>query len=209
MPRYEKLSGPPPSLDEVAFLYFDDGSPVRDHWVCYCISGFEHPRRYVIAQMSAEDTDFYEYHGGRPEDRGLEIYSVYRVHGSDQVGGYDQEHIVICFGDRRSSLPGLASESAVRLMVTVHLAFSSHSWPSVYNFTAHAPSRRIASPWACTQSHEPYTSPTPPASSAHASSARPSPSPRRGTWTTTPRPSSRGAPAVVLGEGTFVAGHSG
>lgn len=108
MPRYEKLSALSPSEGDVAFLYFDDGNPVRDHWVCYCISGFERPRRYAIASMASEDTDFYDYRGNPPADRGLQANSVYRVHGSDKVSGYDQEHIIICFSDKTVEFTGLS-----------------------------------------------------------------------------------------------------
>ena len=127
MPPYEKLAEERvPKLDELAFLHFDDQNPVRDHWVCYCVSGFERPRRYAIASMAAEDTNFYDYCGAPPADRGLEIYSMYRVHDSDRVNGYDQEHIIICFADRTIEFTGLSfgvsgpfnGQSALRVLVS-------------------------------------------------------------------------------------------
>jgi hypothetical protein len=69
--RYEKLTNEPqPSMEDVAFLYHDDGNPVRDHFVCYRVSQFDRPRRYVVAHMASEDTDFYDYRGAPPEQRG-------------------------------------------------------------------------------------------------------------------------------------------
>lgn len=108
--RYEKLSNEPqPSDEDLAFLYCDDRNPVRDHFVCYRVSEFgQQPRRYVVAHMSSEDTDFYDYRGAAPEDRGLQIHSVYRVHGSEQTNGYDQHHILFCFADKSTEFTGLS-----------------------------------------------------------------------------------------------------
>lgn len=108
--RYEKLTSEPhPADHEVAFLYHDSGNPVRDHFVCYNVSGpSQRPRRYVVAHMASEDTDFYDYNGAPPEDRGLHIFSVYRVHGSERTAGYDQHHIVLCFADKSIEFTGLS-----------------------------------------------------------------------------------------------------
>jgi hypothetical protein len=107
--RYERLSNEPQPADEdIAFLYQDDGNPVRDHFVCYRISPFEQPRRYVVAHMASEDTDFYNYRGAPPEDRGLEIFAIYRLHGSDKTNGYDQFHIILCFADKSIEFTGLS-----------------------------------------------------------------------------------------------------
>ena len=107
--RYERLSDEPQPADEdVAFLYHDDGNPVRDHFVCYRVSAFGQPRRYAVAHMSCEDTDFYDYRGAAPEERGLQIHSVYRVHGSERTNGYDQHHIAICFADKSVEFTGLS-----------------------------------------------------------------------------------------------------
>jgi hypothetical protein len=106
-PRHEKLlSAPAPAWDEVALLYYDDCNPVRDHFVCYCVSGPERPRRYAVASMASEDTDFYDYNGPAPEARGLETYCIYRVHGSDKVSGYDQHHIVLCLSEKTIDFTG-------------------------------------------------------------------------------------------------------
>ena len=106
--RYERLSTEPQPADEDwAFLYHDDGNPVRDHFVCYRVSEFGRPRRYVVAHMACEDTDFYDYRGAPPEQRGLQIHAVYRVHGSERTNGYDQHHIVICFADKSVEFTGL------------------------------------------------------------------------------------------------------
>lgn len=105
--RYEKLSNEPQPADEdLAFLYHDDGNPVRNHFVCYRVSEFGQPRRYVVASLASEDTDFYDYHGAPPEDRGLQLHTVYRVHGSDKTNGYDQHHIVFCFADKSIEFTG-------------------------------------------------------------------------------------------------------
>ena len=80
-PRYEKLwTDLSPVLDEVAILYFDDRNPVREHFVCYRVAGPERQPRYAVAHMASEDTDFYDYRGAAPAERGLEEYGVYRVH---------------------------------------------------------------------------------------------------------------------------------
>ena len=107
--RYEKLSSEPqPSVEDLAFLYHDDGNPVRDHFVCYRVSGPDQPLRYAVASMASEDTDFYDYRGAAPEDRGLQIHSVYRVHGSDKTNGYDQDHIILCFAGKSIEFTGLS-----------------------------------------------------------------------------------------------------
>jgi hypothetical protein len=93
--RYEKLSNVPHSTDEdLAFLYCDDGNAVREHFVCYRVSGSGEPRQYVVVHMASEDTDFYDYRAAAPEERGLEIQTVYRVQGSEQanvLGGVDYD----------------------------------------------------------------------------------------------------------------------
>ena len=105
--RYEKLSSEPqPSTEDLAFLYHDDGGVMRKHYVCYCVSAFDQPRRYVVAHMASEDTDFYDYHGAPPEERGLLIHSVYRVHDSYVTTGYDQDHIILCFTDKSIEFAG-------------------------------------------------------------------------------------------------------
>ena len=107
--RYEKLSNAPQPADEdLAFLYLDDGDPVRDHFVCYRVSEYGEPPRYVVAHMSSEDTDFYDYRGASPEERGLRIHSIYRVHDSEKATGYDQYHIVLCFADKSIEFTGLS-----------------------------------------------------------------------------------------------------
>ena len=124
--RYVKLSAvPQPSDEDLAFLYRDDGNPVRDHFVCYCISRSAEPRRYAVASMAAEDTDFYDYRGPPPEDRGLELHTIYRVEGSDRVRGYDQHHIVLCFTDKSIEFTGqsfgvsepIEGQSAVSVLI--------------------------------------------------------------------------------------------
>jgi hypothetical protein len=124
--RYEKLSNTPqPTAEDLAFLYRDDGNPVRDHFVCYRVSGDGEPRRYVVACMASEDTDFYDYRGVAPEERGLQIHSIYRVHGSEQANGYDQYHIVLCFSDKSIEFTGqsfgisepITGSSAVSVLV--------------------------------------------------------------------------------------------
>jgi hypothetical protein len=114
--RYERLVDEArPVTGDVAFLYHDDGNPVRDHFVCYCVDNSRRPRRYVIASMACEDTDFYDYRGPAPARRGLQIYSVYRVHGSEHTNGYDQHHIVICFADKSIEFTGLSFGISVPL----------------------------------------------------------------------------------------------
>lgn len=106
-PQFEKLLNVlPPAWDEVAFLHYDDCNPVRHHFVCYCVREPDRRRCYAVASMAAEDTDFYDYHGAAPAVRGLEEYSVYRVHGSDKVCGYDQHHIIICLSDKTIEFTG-------------------------------------------------------------------------------------------------------
>lgn len=105
--RFEKLTDTPQPADEdLAFLYRDDGNPVRDHIVCYLISGRGDLRRYAVACMAAEDTDFYDYRGAAPEERGLETNSIYRVYDSEHTHGYDQHHIVFCFTDKSIEFTG-------------------------------------------------------------------------------------------------------
>lgn len=105
--RYQRLSSAPqPAEEDLAFLYHDSGNPVRDHFVCYRVSKSGQPCRYVVAHMASEDTDFYDYHGAPPEDRGLEIHTVYRVHDSDQTNGYDQHHIIFCFAGKSIEFTG-------------------------------------------------------------------------------------------------------
>ena len=107
--RYERLSNElQPAGEDLAFLYHDDGNPVRDHFLCYRVSAFGHPRRYAVAHMACEDTDFYDYRGAAPARRGLQIHSVYRVHGSEKTDGYDDEHIVFCFADKSIEFTGLS-----------------------------------------------------------------------------------------------------
>lgn len=108
-PRYEKLwTDLSPVLDEVAILYFDDGNPVREHFVCYRVAGPERQPRYAVAHMASEDTDFYDYRGAAPAERGLEEYGVYRVHDSDRVAGYDQHHIILCLSGKTIEFTGLS-----------------------------------------------------------------------------------------------------
>ena len=56
--------------------------------------------------MAAEDTDFYDYNGPAPEDRGLTTYSIYRVLDSENVNGCDQDHIIICLSDKSIEFTG-------------------------------------------------------------------------------------------------------
>jgi len=95
--RYEELpNAPTPADNDFAWLYCDDGNPVRDHFVCYRISGgAERPRRYAVAHMASEDTDFYDCRAAPPLGAG-----VYRVHGSERTRGHDQDHIMICFAHK-------------------------------------------------------------------------------------------------------------
>ncbi len=56
--------------------------------------------------MASEDTDFYDYRGAAPEERGLEIHTIYRVQDSERAHGYDKYHIVICFSDKSIEFTG-------------------------------------------------------------------------------------------------------
>jgi hypothetical protein len=105
--RYVKLSDvPQPAYEDVAVLYRDDGNPVRDHFVCYRVSRLTEPRRYAVASMASEDTDFYDYRGPPPESLGLQLHTIYRVEDSNRVHGYDRHHIVLCFADKSIEFTG-------------------------------------------------------------------------------------------------------
>jgi hypothetical protein len=109
-PRYEKLSAPSqPEEDEVAILFYDDCNPVRSHYVCYRTGGYGGKGPYyAVAHMASEDTNYSLYHGPAPHDRGLDPYSIYRVHGSDKLNGFDREHIVLCLSDKTIELAGMS-----------------------------------------------------------------------------------------------------
>ena len=123
---YDKLSNAPQPADEdLAFLYHDDGNPVRYHFVCYSVNKHGEPRRYAVAHMASEDTDFYDYRGAPPEARGLQVQSIYRVHDSEQAHGYDQHHIILCFLDKSIEFTGqsfgisepIAGSSAISVLI--------------------------------------------------------------------------------------------
>jgi hypothetical protein len=103
---YEKLTNAlQPCCADFAFMHEDTGGPLRDHWVCYRVSENGPVRQYAIAGLSSEGSGFYDYHAPPPEERGLDLYGIYRVHGSDKAAAHEQ-HYVVCLCDLSIDITG-------------------------------------------------------------------------------------------------------
>lgn len=113
-PVYERLfiPNPPDSFrerQEIALLYCDDTHPFREHFVCYrAAGGPSQAPRFVVAAMSAKDSDFFDYRGPAPSQRGLSAGAIYLFRNSPQAKGDDTEHVIIALADKTIEFTGMA-----------------------------------------------------------------------------------------------------